>query len=106
MVQRTLTVLFALLALPCACLAQSPHPEPMASQPVLPIISFDFLLEGSVPPHYSVAVAPDGKATYRSDEAPADAAPPQPYLHQFLVSDPTRARIFDLAAALQCFQAA
>jgi hypothetical protein len=99
MVYRTVTVLLAWLALSCACLAQSPNPPP-----VLPIVSFDFLLEGSVPPHYSVAVAPDGKATYRSEEAPAAAVPPQPYLHQFLVSDPTRARIFDLAAALQCFQ--
>ena len=105
MVQRTLTVLFALLALPCACLAQSPNPQPMASQPVLPIISFDFLLEGSAPPHYSIVVAPDGKATYRAEEPPAIPGPaPQPYLHQFLVSDPTRARIFDLSAALQCFQ--
>lgn len=106
MVQHLLTLLFTLLALPCVCLAQSPHLEPMASPPVLPIVSFDFLLEGSAPPHYSIAVAPDGKATYRSDEAPAvdGAAPPQPYLHHFLVSDPTRARIFDLAAALQCFQ--
>jgi len=104
MVCRTLTVLFALLTLPCACLAQSPNPQPMASQPVLPIVSFDFLLEGSAPPHYSIAVASDGQATYRSDEAPAAAAPQQPYLHQFLVSDPTRSRIFDLSAALQCFQ--
>jgi hypothetical protein len=104
MVYRTLTILFALLALPCACLAQSPNPQPMASQPVLPIVSFDFLLEGSAPPHYSIAVAPDGQATYRSEEAPAGAAPQQPYEHQFLVSDPTRSRIFDLSAALQCFQ--
>jgi hypothetical protein len=102
MVQRTLTVLFALLALPCACLAQSPDPESTARQPALPIVSFDFLLEGSAPPHYSIAVEPDGKATYRSDEVTAGAAP-QPDVQQFLVSDSTRSRIFDLAAALQCF---
>lgn len=104
MVYRSFTLLFALLALPCACLAQSPNPHPMDSQAVLPTVSFEFLLEGSAPPHYSIAVAPGGKATYRSDEPTAGAAPPQPYLQQFLVSDPTRARIFDLAAALQCFQ--
>jgi hypothetical protein len=104
MVHRALTLLFALFALLCACLAQSPHSEPVDSEAVLPIVSFDFLLEGSAPPHYSIAVAPDGKATYRADEPAAGAAPPQPYLHQFLVSDPTRSRIFDLAAALQCFQ--
>jgi hypothetical protein len=104
MVYRTLTVRLALLALSCACLAQSLNPEPMARQPVLPIVSFDFLLEGSTPPHYSITVEPDGKATYRADEVPAGAAPMQPYVQQFLVSDPTRSRIFDLSTALQCFQ--
>ena len=44
MIYRTLTVLFAWLALSCACRAQSPNPEQMARQPVLPIVSFDFLL--------------------------------------------------------------
>ncbi|MGB9103639.1 MAG: hypothetical protein WCC59_02675, partial [Terriglobales bacterium] len=55
---------------------------------------------------YWIAVEPDGKATYHADEVPAaaGAAPMQPYSQQFLVSDPTRARIFDLSAALQCFQ--
>jgi hypothetical protein len=106
MVRRPLTLLFVLFALPCACLAQSPNPHPVDSQAVLPIVSFDFLLEGSAPPHYSIAVAPDGQATYRSDEPPAaaGAAPQPPYVHQFLVSDTTRSRIFDIAAALQCFQ--
>jgi hypothetical protein len=106
MVYRTLTVLLAWLALSCACLAQSPNPQPTARQRALPIVSFDFLLEGSTPPHYSIAVEPDGKATYRADEVPgaAGAAPMQPYSQQFLVSDPTRTRIFDLTAALQCFQ--
>ena len=105
MVYRTLTLLFVLLALPCACLAQSSNLQPMAGQSALPIVSFDFLLEGSTPPHYSIAVAPDGQATYRADDpTAADSAPQQPYVLQFLVSDPTRARIFDLSAALQCFQ--
>ena len=106
MVYRTLTVLLAWLALSCACRAQSPHPQPTARQRVLPIVSFDFLMEGSAPPHYSIAVEPDGKATYRADEVPgaAGAAPMQPYSQQFLVSGPTRTRIFDLSSALQCFQ--
>jgi hypothetical protein len=73
---------------------------------VLPIVSFDFLLEGSTPPHYSITVEPDGKATYRADEVPpaAGAGAKQPYSQPFLVSDPTRSRIYDLATALQCFQ--
>ena len=105
MVPRRLTLLVALLALPCACLGQSPHPEPVASQSALPTISFDFLLEGSVPPHYSIAVAPDGKAIYRSYGPPAaGATPPQPYERRFLLAEPTRAHILELATALQCFQ--
>jgi hypothetical protein len=105
MVYRLLTLLSVLIVLSCACLAQSPNPRPTDSQAALPIVSFDFLLEGSAPPHYSIAVAPDGQATYRSDDPPAaDAAPQQPYVHQFLVSDATRSRIFALSAALQCFQ--
>jgi hypothetical protein len=106
MVDRTMTVLRALLALSCACLAQSPNPQPTAGQPVLPIVSFDFHLEGSTPPHYSIVLEPDGKATYRADEvsAAAGAVPTQPYVQQFLVSGPTRSHIFDLTAALHCFQ--
>ena len=106
MLNRTLAVLLALLAGSSACRAQSSNPEATARQPELPIVSFDFVLEGSAPPHYSIAVEPEGKATYRSDEAPAagGAALMQPYVQQFLVSEPTRSRIFDLSTALQCFR--
>ena len=105
MVYRTLTVLLAWLALSCACRAQSPNPEPTARQAVLPTVSFDFLLEGSTPPHYWIVVEPDGKARYHADDvSAADAAPMQPSAQQFLVSDPTRSRIFDLSLALQCFK--
>jgi hypothetical protein len=96
MVLRTVAIL---IALSCACLAQSVRPQPAA----LPTVSFDFLLEGSEPPHYSIAVAPDGKATYRVDDGPS-ATGSGPYSQRFLVSESTRSRIFELSAALQCFQ--
>lgn len=105
MYYRSLTARFAWLALSCACLAQTPNLEPMAKLPPLPLVSFDFVLEGSAPPHYSIAVEPDGKATYRADEAPASgAAPLPPYVQQFRISEPTRKQIFDLALALNCFK--
>ncbi len=101
---RTFTAL-ALLAISCLSRAQTPNPEPMAKEPPLPIVSFDFVLPGSTPPHYAISVEPDGKATYRSDEVDAaDAVPQQPYLHQFLVSEPARKQIFELTLALNCFQ--
>jgi hypothetical protein len=105
MADRALSVLFALLAVSCASLAQTPNPEPRAKEPPLPIVSFDFVLNGSTPPHYAIAVEPDGTATYRADEVPAAGSLPlQPYLQQFLVSEPTRKQIFDLSLALNCFK--
>jgi hypothetical protein len=98
---RTVTAL-ALLALSCLSLAQIPNPEPTAKEPPLPIVSFDFVFAGSTPPHYAISVEPIGKATYRDDED--TTATGKPYLYQFVVSQPTRMRIFDLALGLKCFQ--
>lgn len=88
-----------------ATLAQTPDLSPNTEKPALPTVSFDFVLQGATPPHYSIAVQPDGKASYRADEVPsAGSTPLQPYLTQFVVSQPTRQRIFDLTLALKCFQ--
>lgn len=102
MTLRTLISVCVLTALGGAALAQSPNLKPATPNPPLPIVSFDFLLPGSDPPHYSIAVEPDGKAAYRSDQAP-DNSPGEPYTVKFTVSEPTRARIFELAQALHCF---
>jgi len=104
MAYRPLILFFAVVALCCGVRAQTPNPEPTTKEPQLPIVTFDFALEGSTPPHFSIAVEPDGKATYRGDGSPAPGAPMQPYVQQFLVSQPTRKQIFDLATALNCFQ--
>ncbi len=102
---RWLTVVLVLAALSCGSFAQTPKLEPGTANPALPIVAFDFVLHGATPPHYAIAVEPDGKATYRADEAPAaDSAPLQPYLAQFVVSQPTRQRIFELTRALKCFK--
>ncbi len=86
-------------------LAQTPNLEPQSKNPVLPIVTFDFEMPGATPPHYSIAVEPDGKATYRGDAAPREGAVPMaPFYQQFTVSDPTRRQIFDLATALNCFR--
>ena len=105
MALRTLIVSMILAAFCSLGSAQTPNLEPQNKNPRFPIVSFDFLLNGGTPPHYSIAVQPDGKATYRADEDPASGSEPlQPYVTQFLVSEPTRQRIFDLTAALQCFK--
>jgi hypothetical protein len=105
MAHRTLIVIVVWFALGCVSPAQTPNPEPTSKGPPVPIVSFDFVLPGSMPPHYAISVEPDGKASYRADDAPtANSAPMQPDLQQFLVSEPTRKRISELALALNCFQ--
>lgn len=104
MVARMLAVLVMLAASCSPVGAQTPNLEPTHPNPSLPIISFEFALPGSNPPHYSIAVEPDGKASYRSDPLVGDNIAGEPYLQQFLVSEPTRKRIFALALALNCFR--
>lgn len=100
---RILTIL--LLASTLA-LAQTPelHPDaPDAAKP--PIVTFDFVLSGSNPGHYSLAVDSTGRAAYLSEDVPTPGAKPdQPYSVHYLISEPTRARIFQLADQLHHFQ--
>ncbi len=105
MVRRTL-IRVLVLALGCGMsFAQTPNLEPNSKTSQLPIVSFDFALPGTTPPHYSIAVEPDGKAAYRADEVPAaGAVADQPYTLKFVLSEPTRARIFELTLALNCFK--
>jgi hypothetical protein len=57
-----------------------------------------------VPAHYSIAVESSGQAAYRCDDSTrAGATPGDPYLVEFIISEPTRTRIFDLAKALNYF---
>lgn len=87
--------------------AQTPIIEPRTSpdaQP--PIVSFDFVLAGAQPPHYSLSVESSGKAAYRSDDALNDEAKENgdPFQVKFILSPQTAQRIFDLAKALNYFK--
>ncbi len=86
---------------------QQPNLEPNTpgDKPV-PTVTYDQVFPGAVPAHFSVAVESDGRAAYRSDETGPGApetATGDPYLLQFVVSDATRTRIFNLASEANYF---
>jgi hypothetical protein len=72
------------------------------------VVAFDFAFPGANPAHYSIAVESTGQAAYRSDDLGAEGQSASnegiPYLLEFLVSEATRTRIFQLAKQAKYFQ--
>lgn len=97
------TVVAVLLALPLALLAQVPDLHPQQAFTPEPIVSFSLELTGAVPPYYSISVESTGKAAYRSSPVPGDMEG-DPYITKFVVSEPVRTRIFELARKLHSFK--
>jgi len=101
----TLTVLLSLLlAAPLGAQTPKLHPNaPDNAKP--PVITFDFVLPGSNPGYYSLAVDSVGRAAYISQDLEAAGAKlGDPYSVRYVISEPTRARIFRLADQLHDFQ--
>jgi hypothetical protein len=98
-VRQAIILLTAVSISTAVALAQTPDAQP-------PIISFDFVLAGAQPPHYSISVEGSGKAAYRSDDELNDQAKENgnPFLVKFIVSSQTAQRIFDLAKTLNYFK--
>lgn len=91
-------VAFALIAQ-----AQVPDLHPQQKFTPQPIVSFSLELAGAVPPYYSISVEGTGKAAYRSSPVPGDTLG-DPYIMKFVVSQPARTRIFQLAKKLHYFK--
>jgi len=73
-----------------------------AADPATVKFTLDFA--GSDPEHYSISVAANGHAIYEcSAKISADSDERETYQSEFTFSDPTRARIFDLAAQTHYF---
>jgi len=73
-----------------------------AAEPASVTFSLDF--PGSDPDHYSIAVQSDGHARYECAGKISDQAEDrEPYQTEFIFSDATRSRIFDLASQAHYF---
>lgn len=83
--------------------AQVPDLHPQQKFTPEPVVSFSLELPGAVPPYYSVSVEGTGKAAYRSSPVPGDMLG-DPYIMKFVISQPARTRIFQLAKKLHYFK--
>jgi hypothetical protein len=81
------------------CLQLSAHAQDTA------VVTFGFDFPGSEPDHYVISVAYDGRASYDSNgKLSPDSEAGDPFRLDFTVSEPTRARIFDLAKRAHYFE--
>ena len=97
------TLVPILVILPLALRAQVPNLHPQQTFTPEPVVSFSLELTGSVPPYYSISVGSTGKAAYRSSPIPGDMEG-DPYIIKFVISQPGRTRIFELAKKLHYFK--
>jgi hypothetical protein len=94
--------LFAFSALPAS--AQNSL-DPGTLNASVPTVSFELDWKVSDPQWYEITVDQNGQATYDSRPHAADNQPPgEPYSLRFIMSQPNRTRIFQIAGALHDFQ--
>ncbi len=102
----TLAIGFCMLVILPAGWSQVPNLEPNRNlNPPMPIVAFDFVWTSAKPSHYAIAVESEGNAAYRSDESLNNDKPVgDPYITKFVVTEPTRSRIFALAKETNYFK--
>jgi hypothetical protein len=83
------------------CLVFCFHPPAAAQETASVTFTFDF--PGSEPSHYSILISSDGRATYQSDGKLSAQSEGDPSRLDFVISQPTRAHIFDLAKRAHYF---
>lgn len=75
------------------------------AQQVPPTVTFKFDFPGADPDHYAISVSLDGHASYDSDgKLSSQSDVGDPFHLQFTISEPTRARIFDLTQKAHYFE--
>jgi hypothetical protein len=101
-----LTLGFCLIACIGTSWAQVPDLNPNRKQEVpVPIVTFEFVWTNAQPAHYAIAVESTGTAAYRSDDTyDKDKTLGDSYMTKFVVTEPTRDRIFELAKQANYFK--
>lgn len=102
----TLAICFCLIALVPTSPAQVSNLDHGGKeQAPMPIVTFDYVWTSVQPAHYVVAVESSGNAFYHSDENFENGKPAgDPYMTKFVVTEPTRSRIFALAKEANYFK--
>ncbi len=91
------------LALAAGCVLPGRAQKP-AGTATLPVVTFTFDFPGSQPDHYVISVAADGRATYDSDgKLSLQSEIGDAFRLEFTISQPNRARIFELAKRARYF---
>ncbi len=95
-------VLFVLCAFP-AVAQNSLDPGTLSAS--VPTVSFELDWKVADPQWYQITVNQNGQATYESRPHAADDQPTgEPYTLQFIMSQPSRTRVFQIANALHDFE--
>lgn len=74
-----------------------------AQDPVVPTVGFDLAFPGSQPDKYTILIPSTGNATYSSDGKLTANSESNDFRVDFLISDATRNRVFDLAKRAHYF---
>jgi hypothetical protein len=102
---RKLLLLLLIVSGAMTLLAQEPDLAPDPAKPQVATVNFDFVMPGARPEHYAITIASTGQVSYRSDAMPDHNGPfSDAYTLRFVASETTRARVFELAKALDYFQ--
>jgi hypothetical protein len=75
-----------------------------AQETIVPTITFSCDFPGSDPEHYSISIGSDGHSTYESDGKLDGQSEAVAFHRDFTISEPTRARVFDLAKRTHYFE--
>jgi hypothetical protein len=103
--RRVAPLLSLVLLIASVAVGQAPDVQPNRADAASPVVSFELSWREADPQWYSVSVSSTGAASYRSQPHVQDhETAGDPFSMEFTATEETRAKIFELAKALNHFQ--